>query len=279
MNINPVGNGPAQGIGHGRGPGQAGESGGQAQIQPGSAPQIGAQGKANGVIRLLQEGHFRGVADVRLRINFAEQLGGVQAASQSAAAGGDVVALLSAVNTIVGDFLEAGELDESVVEQITAAQTTFNDGVSSLVEQFQGGEISESELVESIQLAFDEFDASLTGLDPPVVPSPADGGEGDLVASSSTAETVEISLEGATGGAIPGFSDFLDALREAFSNAFSDFQASLSDAGSSLPELSEPNGNGAAYAKFVQILDGLNGDTSPAEDTTASDAPEVDTEI
>lgn len=36
--------------------------------------QIPGQEKVKGVVRLLHEGHFKGVADIRLRINFHEQL-------------------------------------------------------------------------------------------------------------------------------------------------------------------------------------------------------------
>ena len=43
--------------------------------------------EARGVIRLLQEGHFKGVADVRLRINFFEELAGAELAEPSAPKG------------------------------------------------------------------------------------------------------------------------------------------------------------------------------------------------
>lgn len=43
--------------------------------------------EARGVLRLLQEGHFKGVADLRLRINFAEELAGVELPEPSAPRG------------------------------------------------------------------------------------------------------------------------------------------------------------------------------------------------
>ena len=43
--------------------------------------------EARGVLRLLQEGHFKGVADLRLRINFAEELAGIELAEPSAPQG------------------------------------------------------------------------------------------------------------------------------------------------------------------------------------------------
>ncbi len=43
--------------------------------------------EARGVIRLLEEGHFKGVADIRLRINFAEELAGSELPELSAPKG------------------------------------------------------------------------------------------------------------------------------------------------------------------------------------------------
>ncbi len=43
--------------------------------------------EAKGVLRLLQEGHFKGVADIRLRINFSEELAGAELPELSAARG------------------------------------------------------------------------------------------------------------------------------------------------------------------------------------------------
>jgi hypothetical protein len=43
--------------------------------------------EARGVIRLLEAGHFKGVADIRLRINFAEELAGAELPELSAPKG------------------------------------------------------------------------------------------------------------------------------------------------------------------------------------------------
>ena len=43
--------------------------------------------EARGVLRLLQEGHFKGVADLRLRVNFAEELAGIELPELSAPKG------------------------------------------------------------------------------------------------------------------------------------------------------------------------------------------------
>jgi len=44
-------------------------------IAKGNSGQVqDSSGQAQGALRLMQEGHFKGVADLRLRINFADQL-------------------------------------------------------------------------------------------------------------------------------------------------------------------------------------------------------------
>lgn len=46
-----------------------------ATIAKGNSGQVqDSSGQAQGALRLMQEGHFKGVADLRLRINFADQL-------------------------------------------------------------------------------------------------------------------------------------------------------------------------------------------------------------
>ena len=46
-----------------------------ATIAKGNSGQVqDSSGQSQGALRLMQEGHFKGVADLRLRINFADQL-------------------------------------------------------------------------------------------------------------------------------------------------------------------------------------------------------------
>lgn len=46
-----------------------------ATIAKGNSGQVqDSSGQAQGALRLMKEGHFKGVADLRLRINFADQL-------------------------------------------------------------------------------------------------------------------------------------------------------------------------------------------------------------
>ena len=60
--------------------------------QPAAENNIDEDG-AKGVLRLLQEGHFKGVADVRLRINFHDELAAIEQAHLRASAQENTVPL------------------------------------------------------------------------------------------------------------------------------------------------------------------------------------------
>lgn len=80
---------------------------------PPSSGSPDAQQPAAGVLRLLSEGHFKGVADVRLRINFAEELQAQQHAQQSDAVPQAVADLTARITDAFAPFV-----------QDVAAQTT-----------------------------------------------------------------------------------------------------------------------------------------------------------
>lgn len=67
---------------------------------------------AEGVLRLLLEGHFKGVADVRLHINFYDELAAIEAAQLQAVAEENVDGVLDAVGAVVGMLAEEGEPTE-----------------------------------------------------------------------------------------------------------------------------------------------------------------------
>ncbi|MHC4632404.1 MAG: hypothetical protein ACYS9C_14205 [Planctomycetota bacterium] len=63
----------------------------------------------DGVLRLLLEGHFKGVADVRLHINFFNELAAIEAAQLQAVAEENVDGVLQAVEMLVGTLAEESE--------------------------------------------------------------------------------------------------------------------------------------------------------------------------
>ncbi len=291
MQVNPLGNGPAAGVPGAQGQGKA--RGAQDDPAPSSSniihPGPGANGNANGVIRLLQEGHFQGVSGLRLQINFHEQLSGItqQSVASTADAGAD--SILAAVDTVVADFTANNELETAILDGITAAQQTFNEAATALFEEFQSGAIGNAQLLTSLQIAFDDFIASIESLIPA---GETEIGEGDPVAPAST-NAIEIDGVIPTGGDIipldttqgvaeepvpatePDFTAFVQAVGDAFSGALADLELALASAESTVPQISEPNGNGVAFAKFLSVLNALNGTGGSVETTTPE--PEIDT--
>jgi len=61
---------------------------------------------SQGVLRLLQEGHFNGVSDIRLRINFFNELAAIEAEQLQAVADEQIDGILQSVGTIVGALVE-----------------------------------------------------------------------------------------------------------------------------------------------------------------------------
>ncbi len=64
---------------------------------------------SQGVLRLLQEGHFKGVADIRLRINFFNELAAIEAKKLQAIAEEQIEGILQSVGTIVDGLIENNE--------------------------------------------------------------------------------------------------------------------------------------------------------------------------
>ena len=291
MHVNPLGNGPAAGVGGPQGRGKA--PGTQDDPAPSGNniinPGPGANGNARGVIRLLQEGHFQGVSGIRLQINFHEQLAGITQQSLASTADTGAETILAAVDAVVADFTANNDLGESILEGITTAQLAFTDAATALFEEFQSGSIGSDQLLASLQTAFEDFLASIEAV------VPADGAtstEDDTVVTVTTDE-VAVQAVIPTGGDIipldpvteatgepappgePDFAAFLQALGDAFSGALQDLELALASAESTVPEVSEPKGNGVAFAKFLDILNALNGGTESVDTTTLG--PEIDT--
>jgi len=183
--------------------------------------------EARGVLRLLMAGHFRGVADVRLRINFHEELAALETAAARAAAEEAVADVTGAVSARLEELLQSDELTE---DQQTAAASFGEDFAQAAADA-----PSTDDVAGALNAAFDGLLASLTDL---LTPEPAD--------------------EGAAS-----FGDFVAGLQEAFAAATAGLAETLSGE-QALPPLSPPNGNGTAYAKFLAAYNDLRGIAGPA---------------
>jgi hypothetical protein len=230
---------------------------GKAAVAPEAAP-TGQDGGERGVIRLLQEGHFRGVADVRLRINFADELQGIEAANSSATVKDGIAVLQKELNTAIDAFVEGGTLSEEDTATLRSAQEAFNTQLGALLES----DAPSSEVFGDLRTAFEDF---LKGLIPP-----QEVDEESIIAVESV-ETVEeapvpvttepVSATPLESPEITPPTDVFSGLRETLGGLFDSAVSSLQDSldALKLPPLSEPNGNGGAYDKFLATYNELYG--------------------
>ena len=195
-----------------------------------------------GVLRLLQEGHFKGVSDVRLRINFFEQLKAIEAGKLQVVAEQKVNDVLESVGGVVNSFLEAEE------NGLTQEQTA---GVSKLQETFvQAVNGYTNEPVTDLNNAFDEFVEALRDL--------------FTIQGQTQEENTTTEAESPDASELP-WQTFIEDLESAFTAATNELTQAFAEA-RILPELSEPNGNGVAYEKFLAIYNELRGLQSPTDE-------------
>jgi hypothetical protein len=205
-----------------------------------------------GVLRNLLEGHFKGVSDVRLRINFFNELAAIEAAKLQTVAAEKVGGVLESVGGVVTPFLESeNELTE---EQIT--------GVMELHETFtQAAGEYQNEPAADLTSTFEEFVEALRNLFTP----------SELTQEENTTPEIENS-DTTESGATTEFpwQTFIENLQSAFTTASGEFTKEVTDL-QVLPELSEPNGNGVAYEKFLAIYNDLLGLNTPAAEQPANE--------
>jgi hypothetical protein len=130
--------------------------------------------KTKGVIRNLLDGHYKGVADVRLRIVHFEELAQIENANLKEAAGDNVGQLLGSVDSTVNELLNSIPPTEANSEsedaQDTAAIVTelhqeFTASVNQLMQDFVASDNpSTNSLVMEIEGLFEAFMTSLKDL-------------------------------------------------------------------------------------------------------------------
>ena len=200
-----------------------------------------------GVLGLLQEGHFNGVSDVRLRINFIEQLNAIEAAKLQVVAEEKVNAVLESVGGIVDTFLAAEEngLTEEQTAGISELQETFVQAVSGYT----------NEPVIDLNNAFEDFVEALRNLFAP----PAQTQEENTTTEAESADAPGLAWQ-----------TFIEDLQSAFTTATNELTQAFAEV-RILPELSEPNGNGVAYEKFLAIYNELHGLKTPSNEQPNSE--------
>lgn len=242
--------------------------------------------RAHGVLRLLEEGHFKGVADVRLRINFHEELQARQAEQASIAVGETAEELLAFADEQAAFLPESG-LDEPQVGDVQGLLTTFKttvEGAQALLgeEQGQHGEIFLTTVEDGFNALISELEAmNVPRVEGEAMVEPAASSEqvGDVVANQIPDDIAAANVSPGTAEQVSPLASFLDTLRTDFSEKMTEARASLEQI-TALPELSEPSGKGAAYAKFVEIyneIHGITGASAPVDTLVSEEG--VDTTV
>ncbi len=278
-----------------------------ATVRPTSAPtaatdpaplSVAEDSKVPGVIRNLQNGHYKGFADVRLRIVHAEKLAALQAQQFAGALDGAADSLAGALEPVVNDLM--AELDAAAAAAVDAADPAAIEGEAevaatdvdpnpldsfraALAAALAGGVNTAATFTDAAQTAFqtllDQLGLNSVAAEPAAAeetadPAPAgttDGTDettGALVADASEVTEVEVAVAVEADAAVVPRDDLAE-LTAAFDAALATI-LERAGAASALPPLSEPNGNGAAYAKFLTMYNDLQADSSVAADTTSA---------
>lgn len=228
-----------------------------------------------GVIKNLLSGHFRGVSDIRLRINFQEEIAALEAASLAEATAAGVAEIAGNVASEIETFLTTDGLDEETIASITGSLSAFVSGESAIATFSATEEIATTgDAIAKLQSDFDTLIEALNSaliVSEETTTAETTEPEGVIgftatVAPDSEPTTTEFSVDepAAEEEVVIDGEAFIASLIESFESEMETLIASLAE-NSILPALSEPNGNGTAYDKFVAMYNELQ---EPAADTT-----------
>lgn len=208
-----------------------------------------------GALRLLEEGHFKGVAELRHRIRFHEELQARadEEAAQALREGAEdltsavnegydaiVAALAPSEPVETPDLVEDG-LTKPFVEEAASTsdvQGVFDQFASEVDAITSGDDVNLATATTDLQAAFDGLVASLYELD----------------SSDETIVTLDARTEEEATPSL--LDDAIASLTSLYETALADLLASTEEA-SALPDPTPAPGNGAAFAKFLAIYDSL----------------------
>ena len=247
--------------------------------------------RAKGVLRNLEAGHFKGVADVRLRINFFDELSARAGGVAQAAAVEASTSLFGAVAEGAGELLNPFATDENTRQELAGLIDEFSAAVNRVTgETLAAGGFDIDAFSASIQDAFAAFVEQAGSLLAPVVADPEPPPDPDIgpddAASGARPDGATLGTKGdglATlandqvspriTGAVdapdtvieppavqppPSFDDAIASLVAVFDEALATLTDSMS-AVATLPEPFAPSGNGVAYDKFLEMYNALRG--------------------
>ena len=217
-----------------------------------------------GVLGLLQSGHFKGVAAVRLGINFHEQLSGLNQASARTRLGEAAASLDEQVAGALEVYPQGAS--EEQVQLVTEARQTFSDAVHTAVAGFKHAETGRDGTLTGMQAAFDDLMLALEAAFAAADEQAAEGESGTLIAATDAAdETLQATIEGVVevsaevlDAAPAGSVEYLATIGQVFNSLMEELQSGMSVA-AAIPEFTAPKGNGIAFEKFMAIYHDLAG--------------------
>jgi hypothetical protein len=241
-------------------------------------PESAVMDHDKGVLRLLEAGHFRGVADVRLRINFFDELSARAADRAAATLGAQSHLLVTSVESKLDEVIAPLADNAALQAKLETEFTQFREAVESTIDQQSAGAaIDKDSLIAALQTDFDALVSQLREVfapaaEVPVDPSLPDPGQ-DLSAPLAVLESLTAGVEPvveppvptepapSTDETAPSLESAITDLSDAFASALAELLASL-DGALQLPALSPPHGDGKAYQKFLTVYNNMLG--SPA---------------
>jgi len=220
-----------------------------------------------GILRLLQEGHFKGVADVRLRINFHDGLAAIEGAQLRAVAEENVSGLFESIQPTVDTLVGSGRIAQEQTDTLTG---TFRQTVNQSVDKFLAGQTSKDALIDELNSGFNAFLAGLAAattrdaLDEGI--SPIEDILEEVVAEETRTEMPEQGEQTESTG-------FVGELTAVFNASLARFMDGLKDV-RILPTSFSPKDSASDYQMFLAVYNELFGLTSVGtnEDTVSLDA-------
>ena len=204
--------------------------------------------RAKGVLRLFGEDHFKGVAAVRLRMNFHAELEQKDAIAQTESARTAATQLQTGMTAILEKTRE--EIGENSIGTLEEVFKQFDQVIGdSLGDEAAASDIHATAvgaiatLKKELVGLFDEGDTSAPST-PSVIDATQDASVGAARVKVTDATT---SAPAASSPWLPGLLDEVDQLTTAFENT-----TSTATQLSGIEGIIAPSGNGVAFEKFVE---------------------------
>jgi hypothetical protein len=246
-----------------------GESEGQAAPLSSDSTSDDTQ-KTKGVLRLLQEGHFKGVSDIRLRINFQEEIKALENQKLIEAADAGVTEMIASISSGMAELIESENPENEISAIITEAVQVLGSNLETVSSEYINNDDSEiANLSGALQTAFNTFIEPYIAAPPEEIPEETQSTKNaQLQPPINQPDNLEsdfneeIPAETSVDSSQMIQQQFWAALQELFTAELDNLNSQLSSI-SVLPELSEPSGNGKAYDKFLNIYNSMNSVAEP----------------